>query len=59
MSIPDFVENQINGISSNIVIKPFWNQFQLLRFVNVFFTHCGFGSFNEAILLKVVMVGIP
>ena len=44
---------------SNFYVYKYVNQLLLLENTHIFITHCGYNSFNEALLKKVPMIGIP
>lgn len=61
ISIGEKFDTQLlpSKVSSNITIKRFVNQTELLPHVDVFITHCGMNSTNEALCAGCPMICIP
>ncbi len=42
-----------------IIIRSYWNQIKILKYCDLFISHCGYGSFQEAIYFKVPILAYP
>ncbi|WP_436860770.1 macrolide family glycosyltransferase [Staphylococcus caeli] len=51
--------SDFNTIPSNVLLKPYVPQTELLQYTSLFLTHAGMNSTNEAMLMNVPMLAFP